>query len=66
MFILVVLQAIEDNRAQNLALITTMVERRTDRAYPIFVQCLQQSGQICVADMLVDLSQEMLALSKGK
>ncbi len=42
--------------SRNLELMTAMIERRTDRAYPLFLDCLRRSGQSQIADLLTDVT----------
>ncbi|KAK7474292.1 hypothetical protein BaRGS_00034484 [Batillaria attramentaria] len=48
---------------RNGSLMKTMVERRTERAYPLFIQSLRQAGQDSVANLLTDIGEETRILT---
>ena len=57
------LQGIHDVKKRNGSLMKTMVERRTERAYPLFIHSLRQAGQHAVADLLTDIGEETRILT---
>nr|KAG5690026.1 hypothetical protein BaRGS_013376 [Batillaria attramentaria] len=56
-------QGISDTKKRNGSLMKTMVERRTERAYPLFIQSLRQAGQDSVANLLTDIGEETRILT---
>jgi hypothetical protein len=60
------LKGIHDTKKRNVSLMKTMVERRTERAYPLFIQSLRQTGQDEVANLLTDIGEETRILTHCK
>ncbi|XP_048256506.1 uncharacterized protein LOC124133281 [Haliotis rufescens] len=50
-------KAIPDPMERSQDLMTAMIERRTDRAYPLLLSCLRKSDQGRIADLLTDVTQ---------
>ncbi|PVD23781.1 hypothetical protein C0Q70_17055 [Pomacea canaliculata] len=50
---------VAEARERNATLMKTLVERRTDHAYPLFIQSLRDVGQHTVADLLTDIGERL-------
>lgn len=57
-------QNVAEARERNATLMKTLVERRTDHAYPLFIQSLRDVGQHTVADLLTDIGEKTRILTQ--
>ncbi|RUS86611.1 hypothetical protein EGW08_005627 [Elysia chlorotica] len=57
-------QGITNSKRRTAALMKTLTERRTDRAYPVLLQCLRETGQHRAVDLLTDVGEEAHAIQE--